>query len=67
MGTVWETRFNNHALWALVAQMGDQLDAARVPEDVDLLDSFSRLVWLIETINAHRLEDARRYSNWHAR
>jgi len=62
MGSLWETRFNNHPLWALINQINRELDGLALPDDVDLADSLSRLQWLTETIKAHRQEDPRRYS-----
>jgi len=62
MGSIWETRFNNHPLWALINQITGELEGLVFPDDADLADSLSRLQWLIETIKAHRQEDPRRYS-----
>ena len=62
MGSIWETRFNNHPLWALINQITGELERIAFPDQEDLADSLSRLQWLIETINAHQQEDARRYS-----
>ena len=62
MGSVWETRFTNHPLWALINQITGELKGLALPDDADSADSLSRLQWLVETINAHRQEDPRRYS-----
>ena len=62
MGSIWETRFNNHPLWALINQIAGELNGLALPDDVELADSLSRLQWLVETIDAHRQEDPRRYS-----
>jgi hypothetical protein len=62
MGSIWETRFNNHPLWALINQITGELEGLVFPDDADLADSLSRLQWLTETIKAHRQEDPRRYS-----
>ncbi|MFI6673621.1 hypothetical protein [Kribbella sp. NPDC050470] len=62
MGSIWETRFKNHPLWALINQITGQLKSLALPDDADLADSLSRLHWLVETIDAHRQEDPRRYS-----
>ena len=62
MGSIWETRFNNHPLWALINQITGELERLVLPDDVDAADSLSRLQWLVETIQDHRQEDPRRYS-----
>ncbi|MFI7061805.1 hypothetical protein ACIBL3_12535 [Kribbella sp. NPDC050124] len=62
MGSIWETRFSNHPLWALINQITGELKSIALPDDGDLADSLSRLQWLVETIDAHRQEDPRRYS-----
>lgn len=63
MSSVWETRFQNHALWSLVDQLQDQLEQVAAPEDVDGADSLSRLQWVMGVLEAHRTnEDARGYT-----
>jgi hypothetical protein len=62
MGSIWETRFSNHPLWALINQITGELESLAFPDDMDLADSLSRLQWLMETIKAHQQEDPRRYS-----
>jgi len=62
MGSIWETRFTNHPLWALINQITSELEGLAFPDDMDLADSLSRLQWLTETIKAHQQEDPRRYS-----
>lgn len=60
---LWETRFGNHPLWALIDQLAEQLEGVETPSDVDLADSLDRLNWLVQTLKTHREgEDPRRYS-----
>lgn len=63
MPTLWESRFNNHALWPLVDQVNGQLQDLVTPTDVDGSDALARLYWVVELLRAHHEnEDGQSYT-----
>lgn len=57
MASIWETRFNNHALWTVLDQTRQQLNDIEMPSNVDGADSLARMIWLAELLQAHREND----------
>jgi hypothetical protein len=52
----------NHPVWSLVDDLRERLKTLDFPADPANADALSRVNWILEILDAHRAEDARRYT-----